>query len=335
MAKGFVAGLFQGAAVCGLALMGLSLALPQPPRPGDTAAKSSLADGASTQPATAAAPTDATTDPMLGEGPAPDDAPVDAMAQPTDPVTDRAATTDAPAQDADGQDGGAAMQALPVPEASEFARSGDVAPPRPAALDGQTARQSDGPAVALPADEAAPRAADPVSLRPQIRAEAPSAPDMTMPAPDPVDLPAPADEAPIPVPPPGRVATPDLDRAVDRGSDQAPDVPPLGAADPIPPEASAAGPDAVESDGADAATASESPTDPQPGDPQPADTVAAPADAEPAEAEPAETEPAATASGAAPDTAPDAAAADPRPDAAASTPDLSMPPDFGALRLTD
>ena len=48
MAKGFAAGLIQGSVVCGAALVALSLALPQPPRP-DTVATEPAAEAPGTQ----------------------------------------------------------------------------------------------------------------------------------------------------------------------------------------------------------------------------------------------------------------------------------------------
>ena len=64
MAKGFAAGLIQGAVVCGAGLVALSLALPQPPRPDQVAALSETA------PESAAAPVPVET--VAPQAPAPE-----------------------------------------------------------------------------------------------------------------------------------------------------------------------------------------------------------------------------------------------------------------------
>ncbi|MDQ7263999.1 hypothetical protein NM680_19575, partial [Paracoccus sp. PS-1] len=67
-------------------------------------------------------------------------------------------------------------------------------------------------------------------------AQAPSAPEMTPPEAGPADLPDPAAEAPIPVPPPGKVVVPSLDRAPERAL---PAAAPTAAGTPEPPAAAA------------------------------------------------------------------------------------------------
>ncbi|UFS65436.1 hypothetical protein LO749_02425 [Paracoccus denitrificans] len=237
MARGFATGLVHGALVCGAALVGLSLALPQPPR---------------------------SQAPSAEEGPA--------------------------------------AETLSIPAGSEFDRASDMQPQAPALLSADDRRPAETPMVQRPADESAPVQADPVGLRPEAPADGPAAPEIALPEPDPVDLPDPATEAPIPVPPPGKVVVPALDRAPERAP-SAPDLPPQPAV--AMPETGAA----TEETASPAVTSEPAPQ-----------AEALPETAVPAEAP-------AIGSGQGRD-------ATPQP-AADSAPDLSMPPDFGALRLND
>ena len=187
-------------------------------------------------------------------------------------------------------DPGPAVEALSVPAGSEFSRASDMEPEAPAPLTAEAARPA-VPQVGRPADETAPAAADPVSLRPDTPAEAPAAPEIALPEPDPIDLPEPAGEAPIPVPPPGQVVVPGLDRAPERA---------LFA--PAPPT--------------DASPASDTPAAPgQPADEPLTVEAAANLDSQPPVSDPEPQHRAAPAPG--------------------SGFDLSLPPDFDALHLTE
>ncbi|WP_323008329.1 hypothetical protein [Paracoccus sp. (in: a-proteobacteria)] len=260
MARGFATGLVHGALICGAALVGLSLVLPQPSRP---------------------------------QGPALDEAPV--------------------------------AETLTVPAGSEFSRASDMQPQPPAPLSAEGPRSAATPQVQRPADEFAPVAAEPAGLRPQTPDESPASPEMALPETDSIDLPELVSEAPIPVPPPGKVVVPRLDRA----PEQALSAP------------AAATPETV--------TAHEEPADADPAE------VAVP-QAEPPLAEAAGDPPAAPvvfgrSSDALAPPAADAPATIPTPEITGNTSsegpvglsrpapdtgvDLSTPPDFGALRLTD
>lgn len=130
---------------------------------------------------------------------------------------------------------GPQVDAIEVPAGSEFARGVDEAPVAPAELaPARVNAVGDAPAVARPADEAAPRQGGDNDPRPDTRVDAPSALVAELPQPDAIDLPAmPALPAPIPVAPPGRVEVPGLDRvpnspapAKPSGSDKAPEAMP-------------------------------------------------------------------------------------------------------------
>lgn len=228
-------------------------------------------------------------------------APVVADATPPEPASESAAT--APA----AVDPGPATDSLLVPAGSEFARSTDMQPRPPAPLT-EAPRVAAAPTVAPPADEPAPDSAEPERLRPETRDEAPAAPALAAPENDPVDLPELAGELPIPVPPPGRVEVPGLDRAPG-GSGMQPDSVPMtpAAAEPDPEPA----PQPVPEPEPEAAIA----TLPRP---EPAAQPVAPAP-EPSPEQTAEPTPQQT----------------PAPAAPRAGPDLSLPPDFDALKLTD
>lgn len=259
MARGFAAGLFQGAVLCGAGLVILSLAMPQPPRP--------QMPGAAPQSAQSGA---------------------------------------------DGDPAGLAAESLSVPAGSEFARGSDMQPQAPQPL-----------------------------------TEAPAAPEIALPEVEPIDLPDPAGEAPIPVPPPGKVVVPVLDRAPDRAPERAPErtvaepdrTPPR----PVPQDAPAAAEAVAESPTA-AAPRPEAPADAAPqlpelplalDGPPTAPEIAAPETAPPETTTP---ELALTPSAAPPQpAAAPAPQADPQPADPQQTtgPDLSLPPGLDALLLND
>lgn len=281
MARGFAAGLIQGTVICGAALVALSLALPQPPRP----------------------------------------------LQPDPAVRNAAASMP------EGGLTGPAAESLSVPAGSEFARGADMQPRAPEPLS-DAPRLANAPTVAQPVDESAPETAETERLRPDARGEAPAAPEITLPETAPVDLPAPAGEAPIPVPPPGRVVVPALDRAPERAilqPDSSPRLPtvekPQAVAEESPAPASAP---------VTATTPVE--TVPQALLPQnPADILqAGPESAMPEIGAPESIVPAAP-----PETELVVVPGLPQPratatvPASAADPDLSLPPDFGTLRLND
>lgn len=338
MAKGFAAGLIQGGVVCGAGLVALSLALPQPPRP-----DAGPGQGGATQIATAP--------------------------KTTPPGNAASPLAAAPDETAPAAPQGPAAELLSVPAGSEFARGSDMQPQMPQPL-AETPRIAAAPAVARPTDEAAPEAAEAERLRPETRGDAPAAPVIALPVPDPIDLPAPAEEAPIPVPPPGKVVVPGLDRAPEQLI-TAPDNPAASlraGAQPdaeavTPPEAAAVEadaqpePDAIGTDttGTDTpeAAAAEMPAAetpniaPQTADMPAAETHGADADGPdpsfvttPADAASVE-EAGATYADDADKVMPVQAPAPSVPQTTPSdapprgAPDLSLPPDFGALHLND
>ena len=262
MAKGFAAGLIQGTVVCGAALVALSLALPQPPRPEQVAAlPESAPESTSVTSSTASSVTSSTAS---------------------------SGTTLA----------GPAAESLQVPAGSEFNRSTDMQPQAPAPLS-EAPRVAAAPAVAKPADEPAPATAEPERLRPEARGEAPAAPALAAPENDPINLPELVGESPIPVPPPGKVEVPGLDRAPG-GTGMQPD------SAPVAPVAAAPAPGPTPEP--EPEPAPETPVEPALAvAPQPAPIPAAQPAAVPAPADPA---------------------------APRVAPDLSLPPDFGALKLT-
>lgn len=293
MARGFAAGLFQGAVLCGAGLVILSLAMPQPPRP--------QMPGAAPQSAQSGA---------------------------------------------DGDPAGLAAELLSVPAGSEFARGSDMQPQAPQPLT-EAPRIAAAPVVARPEDETAPAASEAERLRPEARGEAPAAPEIALPEVEPIDLPDPAGEAPIPVPPPGKVVVPVLDRAPDRAPERAPErtvaepdrTPPR----PVPQDAPAAAEAVAESPTA-AAPRPEAPADAAPqlpelplalDGPPTAPEIAAPETAPPETTTP---ELALTPSAAPPQpAAAPAPQADPQPADPQQTtgPDLSLPPGLDALLLND
>lgn len=302
MAKGFAAGLIQGTVVCGAALVALSLALPQPPRPEQVAAlPESAPESTSVTSSTASSVTSSTAS---------------------------SGTTLA----------GPAAESLQVPAGSEFNRSTDMQPQAPAPLS-EAPRVAAAPAVAKPADEPAPATAEPERLRPEARGDAPAAPALAEPENDPIDLPELAGEAPIPVPPPGKVVVPGLDRApggLVMQPDSAPVAPaaatPEAAPEPVTaqvpqtqpaPPAEASGEAMTE---AAAEIVPELTVVPEPTPDTVPETEPTPAAAQSAAAEPATPEPVAE---------PVAKPAAPQPGAVRAAPDLSLPPDFGALHLTE
>lgn len=210
-----------------------------------------------------------------------------------------------------------AAESLSVPAGSEFARGADMRPRAPEPLS-QAPRIADVPTVARPADEPAPEAAETERLRPDARGEAPTAPVVALPEAAPVDLPAPAGEAPIPVPPPGRVVVPALDRAPEQAISEPDD--PAGQPAPQAPALQIAPADSPALPGMTAVLpeiASEAAPEARPGaESGPSAFVDTPI---PVDA-----------------LAPDLASPAPIPALAPATgPDLSLPPDFGALRLND
>ncbi|MFD1880380.1 hypothetical protein [Paracoccus pacificus] len=115
-----------------------------------------------------------------------------------------------------------------IPRGSEFARDGvDTGPLLPAPMDASKPRPGsmESPVVIPPVTEQAPAAATSSTARPQTRIEAP---DPAAGIADPgegADLPL--AEAAIPVPPPGQVRTPGLDRLPEIGSPSIiPQIPP-------------------------------------------------------------------------------------------------------------
>lgn len=212
MKGGFGAGLFQGALVCGAALVVLSLVMPQPPRPAPMSVPGAAAPKGDALKAAA---------PVVAA--APGDAPVNA------PLPDQAAAR-RPAADAGvaNAPSAAPIDSLPMPADSEFARGSDLQPVAPAPLGEVAMRDAAVPVVTLPGDlaaaEAAPVPADPATL-PEARGDAPTAPEIAPPVAEPINLPAPAQEAPIPVPPPGLVVTPGLDLVPDAFATQSPVAP--------------------------------------------------------------------------------------------------------------
>ncbi|MBP8931744.1 MAG: hypothetical protein KBG46_10765 [Paracoccus sp.] len=293
MAKGFAAGLIQGTVVCGAGLVALSLALPQPPRPDQVAALSETA------PESAAAPVPVET--VAPQAPAPE---ATAETPPETPSeTTLAAAPEAALAEPEAAAPGPATDSLLVPAGSEFARSTDMRPQVPAPLT-EAPRVAAAPAVALPADEPAPATAEPERLRPEARGEAPAAPALAAPENDPIDLPELVGESPIPVPPPGKVEVPGLDRAPG-GTGMQPDSAPVA---PV-----AAAPEPAPEPEPELVPAPEMPPQ-SPAEPelavasQPAPIPAAQPSAVPAPADPA---------------------------APRVAPDLSLPPDFGALKLTE
>lgn len=303
MARGFAAGLFQGAVLCGAGLVILSLAMPQPPRP--------QMPGAAPQSAQSGA---------------------------------------------DGDPAGLAAESLSVPAGSEFARGSDMQPQAPQPLT-EAPRIAAAPVVARPEDETAPAASEAERLRPEARGEAPAAPEIALPEVEPIDLPDPAGEAPIPVPPPGKVVVPVLDRAPDRAPERAPErtvaEPDRTPPSPAPQDAPAAA-EAVAESPAAVAPGPEAPVDAAPqlpelplalDGPPTAPEIAAPETAPP---EPAIPEPATPELALAPGAAPPQPAAAPAPQAdpqpadlqpadpqQTAAPDLSLPPGLDALLLND
>ncbi len=317
MARGFAAGLFQGAVICGAGLVALSLALPQPPRPATVPAGQDASQ-------MAASP---------GTGPG------------TGAAVDKGAAPATPAEVPQGP----ATEQLSVPAGSEFARGSDMQPQMPQPL-AETPRAAPTPEVARPADEPAPEAAEAERLRPEMRADAPTAPEIGLPAPDPIDLPAPAEEAPIPVPPPGKVVVPGLDRAPEQmvttpdnpaaslraaaQSEAVPEAEPkAAAADPVPgadvPEAEVPSDTlsetmpATDADQAEDAPRGNRPQDNGPQDNGPVATADDTASRIPTQVAPATASLPAPGSDVAGQTGP------------ARAPDLSLPPDIGALNLND
>lgn len=222
MKGGFGAGLFQGALVCGAALVVLSLVMPQPPRPAPMSVPGAAAPKGDALKAAV---------PMVAA--APGDAP--ANAPPPDQAAARPPAADAGVADAPSADAGVAntpsaapIDSLPMPADSEFARGSDLQPVAPAPLGEVALRDAAVPVVTLPGDlaaaEAAPVPADPATL-PEARGDAPTAPEIAPPVAEPINLPAPAQEAPIPVPPPGLVVTPGLDLVPDAFATQSPVAP--------------------------------------------------------------------------------------------------------------
>ncbi|RCW84854.1 hypothetical protein [Paracoccus lutimaris] len=303
MAKGFAAGLIQGTVVCGAALVALSLALPQPPRPDQVAAlpgavpeSAAVSPPAEPVPAETAAP-ELPPETTAAEAKAPEAAPE------TPSETALAAAPEAAPAEPDAVAPGPATDSLLVPAGSEFARSTDMRPQVPAPL-AEAPRVAAAPTVALPADEPAPATAEPDRLRPEARGEAPAAPALAAPENDPIDLPELAGEAPIPVPPPGKVVVPGLDRAPG-GPVLLPDSTPVAPVAPV--TSVAAAPEPAPEPAPEAPV--ETPAEPELAvAPQPAPIPVAQPVAAPAPSDPA---------------------------APRVAPDLSLPPDFGALRLTE
>ncbi len=189
MARGFAKGLLQGAILCVAAVAALSLVVPLPQTAAvtdDGAAEGSPGGtGAVSGAVTSAAPAAAGGD---GRG--------------------------------DAAGSGPAAQEISLPVGSEFARGDDLQPVAPAPLTRpETAPQTVAPTVTTRPDAAASAPARATAGRPQTGIDAPVAPVAIAPVPEPADLlPAPAQEAPIPIAPPGRVQTP----ALDRGPEQVP-----------------------------------------------------------------------------------------------------------------
>ncbi len=290
MAKGFAAGLIQGTVICGAGLVALSLALPQPPRPDQVAALPETAPESTAAPV----PTEPVpTEPVPVEAVAPQAPAPEATAE-----TTLAAAPEAVPAEPETAAPGPATDSLLVPAGSEFARSTDMRPQVPAPLT-EAPRVAAAPTVALPADEPAPATAEPERLRPETRGEAPAAPALAAPENDPIDLPELVGESPIPVPPPGKVEVPGLDRAPG-GTGMQPD------SAPVAPVAAAPAPGPTPEP--EPEPAPETPVEPALAvAPQPAPIPAAQPAAVPAPADPA---------------------------APRVAPDLSLPPDFGALKLT-
>ena len=317
MAKGFATGLIQGGVVCGAALVALSLALPQPPRPGEVAAPLGTAseNAAPVAPAQTVTPEIPPSETPPAEPPPAEIQP--AKTQPDGPVLATAAPPETVpeavpeiAPETASADPGPATDSLLVPAGSEFARSSDMQPRMPAPLT-EAPRVAAAPTVAPPADEPAPARAEPERLRPETRGEAPAAPALAAPENDPVDLPELAGESPIPVPPPGKVEVPGLDRAPGSIA-MRPDAAPVAPAAAPPPVAAPDLPDAA---------------DPAPiAEPE---TVIATQPAPEAAAQPVAPAPE-------PQPAPQPVVRrTPEPGAPRAVPDLSLPPDFDALKLTN
>ena len=199
MAGGFFKGLVHGTLMCGAALAALSLAVPAE----RTTRRSSAGTNVVRVPVQDATATDATGS----------TAPEVFASQNVTPADDQPALADAP--DAP------AAAVLPLPVGSEFARGTDIQPSVPQPLQAPAPAMQAGPPVAvLPTAEPAPALAAALSsaaadqpAAPPREAAAPASPQAPAPVADEPDLPhAPTPEAAIPVPPPGKVLTPALDR---------------------------------------------------------------------------------------------------------------------------
>ena len=199
MAGGFFKGPVHGRLMGGAALAALSLAVPAE----RTAGRSSAGTNVVRVPVQDATATDATGS----------TAPEVFASQNVTPADDQPALADAP--DAP------AAAVLPLPVGSEFARGTDIQPSVPQPLQAPAPAMQAGPPVAvLPTAEPAPALAAALSsaaadqpAAPPREAAAPASPQAPAPVADEPDLPlAPTPEAAIPVPPPGKVLTPALDR---------------------------------------------------------------------------------------------------------------------------
>ena len=222
MAKGFAAGLVQGALACGAGLLVLSLVLPQPPRPADHAALSQQESGRVSASVPQPAPPQSEPPPEAGPEPAaaipvPADSAADSVPQdtpapdPAGPETAAPADVPPPESPAEPSEDAPVAETLSLPAGSEFARGGDAQPQLPPPLTGIAPPVTAPVPVALPAGEIAPAPADPAAM-PEARGDAPVAPVMRAPEQGTLDLPHSTDEAPIAVAPPGQVQTPGLDR---------------------------------------------------------------------------------------------------------------------------
>lgn len=226
MAKGFAAGLVQGALVCGAGLVALSLAMPQPDRSAPEAVVAA-APVVTQAPDVPAVPTDTQAPEVAAVEPAPEPLaqvkPAEVTPEPpTEPQPAAMPEVGAPPVATPTPEAPPAAETLTVPESSGFARGEDIQPVAPAPLVASDIAVATPPAMQVPVDEATPGPAEPNAL-PEARGDAPTAPVMQAPAPDPVDLPQAANEAPIPVPPPGKVQTPALDRMPEQIAALAPD----------------------------------------------------------------------------------------------------------------
>lgn len=226
MARGFAAGLFQGVLACSAGLVVLSLLLPLPPRPvialTPEPSPAAIPDPA-VQPQAEPVPVPAAVEippapatPLVAEPVAPP-APLAPVAEDALAIPPPAPATASEAEDADS---GPAAETLAMPEASEFARSSDLAPATPepmATLD----RPGEAPAIPAPAGEISPASATPVPL-PEARGDAPAAPTMTAPAPDPVDLPLMVEADPAAQPTPAAATVPERPMLPEGAPDAAP-----------------------------------------------------------------------------------------------------------------